>query len=164
MRLKALIPNHETLDIAIIHQASPTSFFLYIISADHQHGFDDWAPDLDSVKFNCKQEYHIDEDAWEQIPDVLPGALEQFEEPTVGVRDETGKLNFIPYDVALKQGIVPPKPFKVEIVDDSELIDEVLDWLIKNNPLRAMQAYMRGTGCDLMTAKQAIHQLRGGLE
>lgn len=62
------------------------------------------------------------------------------------------------------QRIVPPKPFKVDIVDDPELIDEVLDWLIKSNPLRAMQAYMRGTGCDLMTAKQAIHQLRSGLE
>lgn len=161
MRLKALIPNHPQLDIAIIHQESPTSFMLYKFSRNHDHGFDSWYPNLHSAKYQCEQDYGIGEDEWEQISDVLPGALPQFENPMVAVTNELGiAIDFISYDEALSRGIVPPKPIKINIVDDPELIAEVRKFLDQNDSLRAIRVYVTRTGCNILTAQRAIKYLR----
>ncbi len=160
MRLKAYIRNHPTLAIAIIHRDAEESYFLYTMSEDHQHGFDNWYPNLESAKHQALIDFQISEDAWIEIPDVLPGALPTFEEPMVGIRDELGTFHTISYDEALRQGIVPPQKPSLEIADDPDLIAEVRSFLAKNDPLRAMQIYLQRTGCDLGTAKRVIEHLR----
>ncbi|MBN1562869.1 MAG: hypothetical protein JXA10_03460 [Anaerolineae bacterium] len=161
MRLKASIKNHPTLDIAIIHQENEgEGYFLYVVSEDQNHGFDNWHPNLESAKYQAQMDYHIAADDWQKIPDVLPGALPTFEEPTVGIRDESGGFHTIPYNEALKRGLVPPQEKPLEIIDDPELIAEVRSYLAKNNPLRAIQIYLNHARCDLLTAKRVIEHLR----
>ncbi|MEL6271114.1 MAG: hypothetical protein AAFR22_14995, partial [Chloroflexota bacterium] len=125
MRLKATIPNHPQLDTAIIYEKSPYSYYVYVISDDHRHGFDTWFGDIESAKYHCESQYGVSPGTWEEIPDVLPGALPQFEVPTVGIRDETGKMTFISYAEAQEREIVPPKPQQIQIVEDPELIANV---------------------------------------
>jgi hypothetical protein len=159
MRLKASIQNRTKFVHFMIYETDDSGVYLFLATENRDEGYDSWYLTVDEAKLSALDQYEIPLDLWEQIPDPLPGALHDIEEPTVAVRDGNGNVTLIAYAEALAKGLVRLEKPTYQPVDNPELIAKVMQLLAQNKQIDAMKVYLNEVGCDLITAKNVIESL-----
>ena len=156
MRLKAYIKNHPQYKKLILYQTQNGVYLFSLFDiADGSDGCDSWYQTIEDAKYQALNDYGIEEDDWVEIPDPLPGAQQDWETPTVALRDKAGNVSFLPYEEAQQKDLIP-KETPIEMPTDKVLLQEIRTLLRTNKPIQAIQLYIKRTGANLLDAKRTV--------
>jgi hypothetical protein len=156
MRLKAYVKNHPKYKKVILHQTDNGIYLFKLFDlTDGSGGYDDWYQTIEDAKYQALRNYRIEENDWVEIPDPLPGAQQDWETPTVAIRDKDGTVSFLPYEEAQQRRMIPQEtPIKIPV--DKVLVQEIRALLQNGKPIQAMQLYMKRTGASLLDSKRTV--------
>ena len=84
MRLKAVIPHHQHYQKAIIYALSSSDVYLFLYDTleDASCRADFWFESVTDAQIEAEERVSVSPAAWKNIPDPLPGALHDWEQPT----------------------------------------------------------------------------------
>ncbi|MEO8609128.1 MAG: hypothetical protein ABI690_14660 [Chloroflexota bacterium] len=156
MRLKAYVKNHPKYKKVILHQTGKGAYLFKLFDeTDGSGGYDSWHESIESAKYQALNDYGIEENDWVEIPDPLPGAQQDWETPTVAIRDKDGTVSFLAYEEAQQKDLIP-KETPIIMPNDKVLVQEIRGLLRNGKPIQAMQLYMKRTGANLLDTKRTV--------
>jgi biofilm protein TabA len=160
MRLKAYIQNDATYKKAIIYESPDGVYlFLYDTVEDRSGVADQWFESVADAQDYTHQVFGLMEQDWEPLPDPLPGAQHDWEQPTRVIRHTDGAITFVPLECGDATPASNLEHGRSLDAADSDLIAEIQALLQKGHPIAAIQRYRQGMGVGLREAKAAIERL-----